>query len=65
MNGFIAMPVLHSTKFVGISCRTAWPSGPRVVYSTWSACTAATRADVINPMSSCRNLFCAPSTGNQ
>lgn len=30
-NGLMAIPVLHSTKFVGISCSIVFPSLPRLV----------------------------------
>lgn len=43
VNGFIAIPVLQSTKLVGIECLTTAPvSGSFVLYSTWSGCTDAT-----------------------
>lgn len=43
VNGFIAIPVLQSTKLVGIECLTTAPvSGSFALYSTWSGCTDAT-----------------------
>lgn len=43
VNGFIAIPVLQSTKLVGIECLTIAPvSGSFALYSTWSGCTDAT-----------------------
>jgi hypothetical protein len=58
VNGLIAIPVLQSTKLVGMSCRSVRPSGPLVVYETPSARTSETRAFVIRATPSRLNLLC-------
>jgi hypothetical protein len=58
VNGFIAIPVDHSTKFDGMSCVSTLPSAPFFEYETPSARTSATRAFVMRSTPSRLNLSC-------